>query len=281
MDLRISPAAFFQTNTEMAERLLAVATDYAGRFEGSERLYDLYCGIGTIGLAMARHAGEVWGIETVPEAIADAGENARRNGIANAYFMAGDARTRFARSSSAPGRPTSSSSTPRWRAGLSKKVVRRAIERDAKRIVYVSCNPTTLAPNAAQLVEAGYRLRRVRPVDMFPQPRTSSAWPFWRSIEHQGFRRSGGPRPVRRGAAARGAARCSATRPCGPTTPRWGAAFETIVQPGRRRPRHRFRRRRAGARPPHARGDRGEDPRPRPSARTALDRRRGGFRSGC
>jgi 23S rRNA (uracil1939-C5)-methyltransferase len=167
LSLRISPAAFFQTNTEMAERLLAIATDYAG-LEGSERLYDLYCGIGTIGLAMARHAGEIWGIETVPEAIADAEENARRNGIANAHFMAGDARTSLRPLVERAGPPDVVVVDPP-RAGLSKKVVRRVIECDARRIVYVSCNPTTLAPNAAQLVEAGYRLRRVRPVDMFPQ----------------------------------------------------------------------------------------------------------------
>ena len=165
--LRISPAAFFQTNTEMAERLLAIATDYAG-LGGGERLYDLYCGIGTIGLAMAGGAGEVWGIETVPEAISDAEHNAARNGIANAHFMAGDARTSIRPLVERAGPPDVVVVDPP-RSGLSKKVVRRVIECGAKRIVYVSCNPTTLAPNAAQLVEAGYRLRRVRPVDMFPQ----------------------------------------------------------------------------------------------------------------
>jgi 23S rRNA (uracil1939-C5)-methyltransferase len=165
--LRISPAAFFQTNTEMAERLLAVAADYAG-LAGSERLYDLYCGIGTIGLAMASRAGEVWGIETVPEAISDAEHNAEANGIANAHFMVGDARTTIRPLVERAGAPDVVVVDPP-RAGLSKKVVRRVIECEAKRVVYVSCNPTTLAPNAAQLTEAGYRLRRVRPVDMFPQ----------------------------------------------------------------------------------------------------------------
>jgi 23S rRNA (uracil1939-C5)-methyltransferase len=165
--LRISPAAFFQTNTEMAERLFAIASDFAA-LEGSERLYDLYCGIGTIGLAMAGRAGEVWGIETVAEAVADAEENARRNGISNARFMEGDARTSIRPLVERAGPPDVVVVDPP-RAGLSKKVVRRVIECDAPRIVYVSCNPTTLAPNAAQLVEAGYRLRRVRPVDMFPQ----------------------------------------------------------------------------------------------------------------
>jgi 23S rRNA (uracil1939-C5)-methyltransferase len=165
--LRISPGAFFQTNTEMAERLYAVATEYAG-LSGRERLLDLYCGIGTIGLVMAGRAGEVWGIETVEEAVRDAEENAARNAIGNARFATGDARLEIRPLLERAGRPDVVVVDPP-RAGLSKKVVRRVIECDATRIVYVSCNPTTLAPNAAQLAEAGYRLRRVRPVDMFPQ----------------------------------------------------------------------------------------------------------------
>jgi 23S rRNA (uracil1939-C5)-methyltransferase len=165
--LEMSHGAFFQTNTEMAERLYAVAAEYAG-LTGSERVFDLYCGIGTIGLTMAKQAGEVWGLEIVPEAIADAERNAERNQIDNARFMAGSARTGVRPLLEAAGKPDVVVIDPP-RAGLSQKIVRRVIECDAKRIVYVSCNPTTLAPNAAQLVEAGYRLRRVRPVDMFPQ----------------------------------------------------------------------------------------------------------------
>ena len=165
--LEMSHGAFFQTNTEMAERLYAVAAEYAG-LEGSERLFDLYCGIGTIGLTMARGAGEVWGLEIVPEAIADAERNARRNGIENASFLAANARTGTRELLERAGKPDVVVLDPP-RAGLSQKIVRRVIECEAPRIVYVSCNPTTLAPNAAQLVEAGYTLRRVRPVDMFPQ----------------------------------------------------------------------------------------------------------------
>ena len=165
--LRISPDAFFQTNTEMAERLYGVAGEYAG-LSGRERVFDLYCGIGTIGLALARDAGEVWGLEVVPAAIADAEDNARRNGISNANFVAADARLGIRPLIERAGGPDVVLLDPP-RAGLSKKVVRRVIECDAPRIVYVSCNPTTLAPNAAQLAAAGYRLRRVRTVDMFPQ----------------------------------------------------------------------------------------------------------------
>jgi 23S rRNA (uracil1939-C5)-methyltransferase len=164
---RISHSAFFQTNTEMAERLYAIATEMAV-LDGRERVYDLFCGIGTLGLAMAGRAGEVWGIELVPEAVADAEENARINGIGNARFRVGDARKAILPLLEEAGRPDVVVVDPP-RAGLSKKMVRRLIECEAKRVVYVSCNPTTLAPNAAQLTEAGYRLRRVRPVDMFPQ----------------------------------------------------------------------------------------------------------------
>jgi len=167
LELEMSHGAFFQTNTEMAERLYAVAAEYAA-LEGRERLFDLYCGIGTIGLTMARQAGEVWGLEIVPEAIADAERNARANGIENARFMAADARLGVRPLLERAGRPDVVVVDPP-RAGLSKKVVRRVLECGAPRIVYVSCNPTTLAPNAALLVEAGYTLRRVRPVDMFPQ----------------------------------------------------------------------------------------------------------------
>ena len=167
LKLEMSHSAFFQTNTEMAERLYAVAAEFAG-LTGSERLFDLYCGIGTIGLTMAPRAGEVWGLELVPQAIADAEANAERNGIGNARFVAGSARTGVRPLIEAAGKPDVVVVDPP-RAGLSQKIVRRLIECEAKRIVYVSCNPTTLAPNASQLVEAGYSLKRVKPVDMFPQ----------------------------------------------------------------------------------------------------------------
>ena len=118
---------------------------------------------------MAPRVAEVWGLEIVEDAIADAIANARRNEIDNAQLLrrrraAGAARAGRARR---PARTCSSSTRPA--PGLSQKVVRRIIEAAPARIVYVSCNPTTLAPNAAQLVEAGYALTQVRPVDMFPQ----------------------------------------------------------------------------------------------------------------
>jgi 23S rRNA (uracil1939-C5)-methyltransferase len=166
--MRIGPQAFFQTNTEMAEQLYGLAIDYAD-LRGFERVYDLYCGIGTIGLMMAPRAAEVWGLEIVEEAIADAIAAARLNEIDNARFFAGDVRLAMRELVTTAGKPDVVLIDPP-RAGLSQKIVRRIIEAGPRRIVYVSCNPTTLAPNAAQLAaDGGYRLTRVRPVDMFPQ----------------------------------------------------------------------------------------------------------------
>ncbi|MCW3033838.1 MAG: rRNA (uracil1939-C5)-methyltransferase [Solirubrobacteraceae bacterium] len=167
LDLRISAEAFFQTNTEMAEVLYGIAADYAA-LEGWERVYDLYCGIGSIALTLAPRAGELWGIELVEQAVADAIAGARRNEIEKVRFFAGDTRLALPELLERAGRPDVVVVDPP-RAGLSKKVVHRIIEASPRRIVYVSCNPTTLAPNAAELVEAGWRLARVRPVDMFPQ----------------------------------------------------------------------------------------------------------------
>ncbi len=164
---RISPEAFFQTNTEMAERLYGAAAELAG-LSGRERVFDLFSGSGTIALALAPEAREVWGVEVVESAVADALENMRLNGIDNARFYAGDVRTALRPLVEEAGAPDVMVVDPP-RAGLSQKIVRRMLEADAKRIVYVSCNPTTLAPNARQLVDGGYRVERVLPVDMFPQ----------------------------------------------------------------------------------------------------------------
>jgi 23S rRNA (uracil1939-C5)-methyltransferase len=163
---RISPDAFFQTNTEMAERLYGAAVELAG-LSGREKVLDLFCGIGTIALVLALDAGEVWGVEIIEEAVADAIENARLNGIDNAHFFAGDVRLAMRPLLEKSGSADVVVVDPP-RAGLSQKVVRRVLEAEAKKIVYVSCNPTTLAPNARQMVDAGYELKTVRPADMFP-----------------------------------------------------------------------------------------------------------------
>ncbi|MGA2471013.1 MAG: 23S rRNA (uracil(1939)-C(5))-methyltransferase RlmD [Solirubrobacteraceae bacterium] len=167
LSLRVSAEAFFQTNTEMAERLYALAAQ-AAELQGWERVFDLFCGTGTIGLGLAGRAGHVYGLDLAEQAVADAIANAKRNEIPNASFFAGDVRLAMRDLQQRAGRPDVVILDPP-RAGLSTKVVQRVIEAAPKRIVYVSCNPSTLAPNAAQLVQAGWRLERVTPVDMFPQ----------------------------------------------------------------------------------------------------------------
>ena len=163
----VSPEAFFQVNTDMAEHLYGAAAELAG-LTGRERVFDLFSGIGTIALALATEAGEVWGVEQVERAVADAIRNARLNAIDNARFYAGDVRTSVRPRLEEAGEPDVVVVDPP-RAGLSAKFVRRLLETGARRVVYVSCNPTTLAPNARQMADAGYRLATVRPVDMFPQ----------------------------------------------------------------------------------------------------------------
>jgi 23S rRNA (uracil1939-C5)-methyltransferase len=164
---RVRPNAFLQTNTAMAERLYELAVD-AAALTGAETVYDLYCGIGTIGLAMAGRALTVWGVEVSEESVACALENAELNGIANAAFFAGEVGDALAELHERAGDPEVVVVDPP-RAGLSGKAVRRLGRLAAPRIVYVSCNPTTLAGNVKQLVgEWGYRLERARPLDMFP-----------------------------------------------------------------------------------------------------------------
>jgi 23S rRNA (uracil1939-C5)-methyltransferase len=164
---RVRPNAFLQTNTKMAERLYELAGEYAG-LTGNETVYDLYCGIGSIGLTMASRALTVWGVEVSEESVACALENAELNGIANAAFFAGEVGASLEELRDRAGPPDVVVVDPP-RAGLSGKALRRAARLEAPRFVYVSCNPTTLAGNVKELRrDWGYELERVRPVDMFP-----------------------------------------------------------------------------------------------------------------
>ncbi len=165
--LKVSSGAFLQTNTDMCEKLYEIAIEEA-HLGGDEIVWDLYSGIGSIALAMAGAAGHVYGIEVVPEAVERAVDNAERNGVMNAEFVQGDV-AKAVRPLLEAGMPSPDVvvlDPPR--AGLTPKAVRRVLELEPQRIVYVSCNPTTLAGNAELLAEGGYRLERVRPVDMFP-----------------------------------------------------------------------------------------------------------------
>ena len=164
---RIRPSAFLQTNTEMAARLYELAREYAA-LDGSENVFDLYCGTGTIGLALARDASSVWGLEISEEAVACAIENAELNGIENARFFAGNVGQTIEELREEAGSPDVVVVDPP-RAGLAGKALRRTGALGAARIVYVSCNPTTLASDLQVLRdEFGYVLERCRSVDMFP-----------------------------------------------------------------------------------------------------------------
>jgi 23S rRNA (uracil1939-C5)-methyltransferase len=164
---RVRPNAFLQTNTAMAERIYELAIDFAA-LSGTQTVYDLYCGIGTIGLCLAGRALTVWGVDVAEESVACALENAELNGIANAAFYAGEVGDALEELPARAGEPDVVVVDPP-RAGLSGKALRRLARLQAPRIVYVSCNPTTLAGNVKELTgEWGYRLERARPVDMFP-----------------------------------------------------------------------------------------------------------------
>src|SRR5438309_3407680 len=164
---RVRPNAFLQTNTAMAERLYALARE-AAQLSGGETVWDLYCGIGTIGLSLAGDALTVWGIEISEESVACALENAELNGITNAAFFAGNVGQALAELQERAGDPDVVVVDPP-RAGLSGKALRRLGRIGAPRLVYVSCNPTTLAGDVKALREQyGYELLRATPVDMFP-----------------------------------------------------------------------------------------------------------------
>src|SRR3954469_8248419 len=164
---RVRPNAFLQTNTEMAERLYAIARELAA-LEGGETVYDLYCGIGTIGLSMASSALTVWVIDISEESVACAIENQELNGVANTAFFAGNVGEVLRDLRDRAGDPDVVVVDPP-RAGLAGKALKRLGEIAAPRVVYVSCNPTTLASDVKRLSDDyGYSLVRARPVDMFP-----------------------------------------------------------------------------------------------------------------
>jgi 23S rRNA (uracil1939-C5)-methyltransferase len=164
---RVSPNAFLQTNTAMAEQLYGLVGEFA-QLQGGETVYDLYCGTGTIGLTLAGKALTVWGVEASEEAVSCAIDNAALNAIGNAAFFAGDVGRSLEDLHARSGDPDVVVVDPP-RAGLSGRAVRQLGKLAPERIVYVSCNPSTLAGNVKELTgEWGYRLERVRPVDMFP-----------------------------------------------------------------------------------------------------------------
>ena len=179
--LRLSAGAFFQTNTRMTERLYERVAEAAG-LTGGEVLYDLFSGVGTIGIALAGRAGQVVAVEIMEQAVRDSRENARRNGLeARHRAISGDVgRVLKEHASDLPPADVAVVDPPR--AGLSGRAVRRVLELAPAVLVYVSCHPATFADNARRLLDGGYRLEWVRPVDMFPQtPHIEAVARFTRS----------------------------------------------------------------------------------------------------
>lgn len=168
LTFRLELPTFFQTNTRQAETLLYLAREaLAADARPTDLLFDLYCGVGTFGLALARGLRLVVGIELVESAVAAASANAARNGIDNVVFLAGEVRRVFDQAVARFGPPDLILLDPP-RAGAGSKVIRRLGRAKPRRIVYVSCNPHSLAADLAELLPAGYHITRVQPVDLFP-----------------------------------------------------------------------------------------------------------------
>jgi 23S rRNA (uracil1939-C5)-methyltransferase len=169
LKFRIRAASFFQTNTAQAERLYEAGFDLLGP-QPTDRLLDLYCGTGTIGLLLATRVAEVVGVELVPDAIIMARENAALNNIGNAVFHQAPVREFLRVQAYAPGAFDVLVIDPP-RAGLHPRVLKQIIALSTRKLLYFSCNPATFARDAKDLVGAGYAMSEVRPVDMFPHTR--------------------------------------------------------------------------------------------------------------
>ena len=165
--VRLSPQSFYQVNRDMAERLYGKAAEFAG-LTGQETVLDLYCGTGLIGLSMARRIGRLYGAEIVPEAVEDARRNAAENGIENAEFFCGDAGDASARLQTLGVHPDVVLLDPP-RKGCGEQVLETVAAMQPQKIVYISCDPATLARDCARLRPLGYTVRRLAAADLFPR----------------------------------------------------------------------------------------------------------------
>ena len=167
LKFKLSPPSFYQVNRDQAERLYNKAREYAS-LSGREVLLDLYCGTGTIGLSMAKDCKKLIGVEIIPDAIENAKENARRNGITNARFLCGDATEAAAALKREGIRPNVVIVDPP-RKGLTPELIQTIADMRPERVVYVSCDPATLARDLALFRELNYSVEEITPVDMFPR----------------------------------------------------------------------------------------------------------------
>ena len=162
----ISPLSFYQVNPEQTEKLYSLALAYAG-LTGKETVWDLYCGIGTISLFLARYAKKVYGVEIVPQAIEDARENARINGIDNAEFYVGKAEEVLPEKYEKEAVRADVIVVDPPRKGCDEKCLETMLAMQPERIVYVSCDSATLARDLQVLTDGGYEVKKVRGVDQF------------------------------------------------------------------------------------------------------------------
>ena len=167
LSFRLSARSFYQVNHHQAQRLYETAIDLAG-ITKEDLVLDLYCGVGTITLAMAGRAGKILGVEVVPQAIEDARDNARRNGIENAEFFCADAGEAALRLEKEGIHPDIITVDPP-RKGLNSDAIEAISRMSPKRLVYVSCDPATLARDVALLKERGFRVEKVAAADLFPK----------------------------------------------------------------------------------------------------------------
>ena len=163
---RISPKSFYQVNPVQTEILYQTAIDYAG-LTGKETVIDAYCGIGTIGLIAAKKAGKVIGVELNKDAAKDARINAKENKITNAAFYQGDA-GRFMVEMSAKGEKADVVFMDPPRAGSDERFLSSVVKLSPKKVIYISCNPETLARDLKYLTKHHYKVEKIQPVDMFP-----------------------------------------------------------------------------------------------------------------
>lgn len=166
MEFEISPLSFYQVNPLQTKKLYSTAIEYAN-LTGRETVWDLYCGIGTITLSMAKAAGKVYGVEIIPEAIEDAKKNAERNHIDNAEFMCGRAEVILPEFYAKENKNADVIVVDPPRKGCDEKCLETMLKMAPDRIVYVSCDSATLARDLRILADGGYELKRIRPCDMF------------------------------------------------------------------------------------------------------------------
>ena len=166
-DFQISGPAFYQVNTQMAEKLYQTAIDFAGLKE-DDVVIDAYSGIGTIGLSVAKHVKEVYGVEVIPEAVKNSKKNAVINGITNAHYVCDTAENAMKNWLKEGIQPTVILVDPP-RKGLTESFIKASSQTGADRIAYISCNVATMARDIKLYQELGYELKKVQPVDLFPQ----------------------------------------------------------------------------------------------------------------